>query len=102
MSTVVAVDVHSLQTSLRSLILDLGQTSVLPGILDGVGEDDLITSDVKAAIPLVVEVDSRWANGVIEDILAPLEPEVGTKELGSHGLNWVGYLEPAELGTNLP
>ena len=75
MSAVVAVDVHGLHSSLTSLILDLGQTSVLPRVFNGVGKHDFVTSDIEATVPLVVEVDSGRANGVIEDVLAPLKPE---------------------------
>ena len=74
-SAVVAVDVDGLHSSLTSLILDLGKTSVLPRVFNGVGKHDLVTSDVEATVPLVVEVDSGRANGVIEDVLAPLKPE---------------------------
>jgi len=74
-SAVVAVDIHGLHSCLSSLILDLGETSVLPGILNCIGKNDLVTSDVEATIPLVVEADSGRANGVIEDVLAPLKPE---------------------------
>lgn len=84
------------------MILDLGQTSVLPGILSGIGENDLFTSNVEASIPLVIEVDSGRANGVIEDVLAPLKPVVRSKELRSHGDDGVGYLEPTEFGADLP
>ena len=102
MSAVVAVDVHGLHSSLSSLILDLGQTGILPRILNCIGENDLVTSDVEAAIPLVVEADSGRANGVIKDVLAPLKPEGRIQKVRSHGDNSVGCLEPAELGADLP
>ena len=102
MSAVVAVNVDSLHSSLTSLILDLGQTSVLPRVFNGVGKHDFLTSDVEAAIPLVVEADSGRGNGVIKDVLAPLKPEGRIQKVRSHGDNSVGCLEPAELGTDLP
>jgi hypothetical protein len=98
---VVAVDVHSLHSSLSSLILDLGKTCVLPRVFNGIGENDLISSDVEAAIPLVVEVDSRRTNSLIEDVLAELKPIGRIQEVRSHGDNRVRFLEPAELGTHL-
>jgi hypothetical protein len=99
---VVAVNVDSLHSNLTSLILDLGQTSVLPRFFNGVGKHDLVTSDVEATVPLIVEVDSGRANGVIEDVLAPLKPERRIQEARSHGDDRVGDLEPAEFGTDLP
>jgi len=101
-SAVVAVDVDRLHSSLGSLILDLGQTSVLPGILSGISKNNLVASDVEATIPIVVEVDSRRANGVIKDVLAPLKPEGRIQEVRSHGNDSVGCLEPAEFGADLP
>jgi hypothetical protein len=80
-STVIAVDIDCLHSRLSSLILDLGKTSILPRVLSGVGEDNLVSSDVKATVPLVVETDSGGSNGLIEDVLAPLEPVVGTEKL---------------------
>jgi uncharacterized membrane protein YeiH len=73
-SAVVAVDVNGLHSSLSSLILDLGETGVLPRVFNCIGENDLVTSDVEATIPIVVEVDSGRANGVIKDVLAELKP----------------------------
>ena len=102
MSAVVAVNVDGLHSSLTSLILDLGQTSVLPRVFNGVGKHDFLTSDVEAAIPLVVEVYSGRANGIIEYILAPLKPEGRIQEARSHGDDSVGDLEPAEFGADLP
>jgi hypothetical protein len=99
---VVAVDVDGLHSSLSSLILYLGQTSVLPRILSGIGKNDLFTSYVEATIPLVVEVDSGRANGIIKDVFAPLKPVVRSKELRSHGNDGVGYLEPAKFCADLP
>ena len=101
-SAVVAVNVDGLHSSLTSLILDLGQTCVLPGILNGVCKHDFFSCDVEAAVPLVIEVDSGRANGVIEDVLAPLKPEGRIQEAGSHGDDSVGDLEPAEFGADLP
>ena len=102
MSAVVAVDVHGLHSCLSSLILDLGETGVLPRVFNCISENDLVTSDVEATIPLVVEADSGRANGVIEDVFAPLKPESRIQEVRSHGNDGVGCLEPAELGADLP
>ena len=102
MSAVVAVNVDGLHSSLTSLILDLGQTSVLPRVFNGICKHDFVTSDVEATVPLVIEVDSGRANGVIEDVLAPLKPECRIQEARSHGNDGVGDLEPAEFGADLP
>jgi hypothetical protein len=96
-STVVAVDVHGLHSSLSSLILDLCQTGILPRVFNCIGENDLVTSDVEATIPLVVEVDRGRANGVIEDVLAEFKPIGRIQEVRSHGDNRVWFLEPAKL-----
>ena len=101
MSAVVAIDQYVSHAGL-GLRVQLSHTSVLPGVFDSVREDNLITSDVSAAVVRVVPVNNGRASVVIEDIFAPLEPEVGTKEVRSHGLDGVGDLEPAELGADLP
>ena len=102
MSAVVAVDVHCLHSRLSSLILDLGKTSVLPRIFSCICENNLITGNVETTVQLVIEIHSRWADGVIENVFAPLKPVIGSKKLRSHGDYRVGNLEPSKLGTNLP
>lgn len=101
MSAVIAVDQYVSHTGL-SLRIQLSHTSVLPGVFNGVCEDNLLASDVGATVVLVVPVDLGRSGIVREDVFAPLEPEVGTEEVRAHGLLRVGDLEPAELGAYLP
>ena len=101
MSAVVAIDQYVSHTGL-GLRVQLSHASVLPGVFDGVCKYNLITCDVSAAVVRVVPVNNGRASVVVENIFAPLEPKVGTKEVRSHGLDGVGDLEPAELGADLP
>lgn len=78
MSAVVAIDQHVFHAGL-GLRVQLSHSRVLPGVFDGVCEYDLLTSDVGAAIILVVPVDLGRPGVVIEYIFAPLKPEVGSE-----------------------
>ena len=102
MSAVVAVNVHCLHSRLSSLVLDLGKAGVLPRIFSCISKYNLVASNVETTVQLVVEINGGWADGVIENVFAPLKPVVGSKKLRSHGNKRVGNLEPSELGTNLP
>jgi len=77
---IVAVDEDVLHARL-GVRVEFPHARVLPGVFNGVSEYDLLASDVNAAVVLVVPVDC-WRTGVvIEDVLAPLEPEVGAQEV---------------------
>ncbi len=81
MSAVLAIYVNSLHSRLCGLILDLSKTSILPRVFSCISKYNLIPSNVEAAVPLVIEVNSGWPDSVIEYILAPLKPVVGSEKL---------------------
>jgi hypothetical protein len=57
MATVVAVDKDSLHGALGLWVKDSPHASILPGVLNGIGKDDIGAIKVKAAKLFVVIVD---------------------------------------------
>ena len=80
----------------------MAHACILPRVFDRISEDDVLTSDVKAAIEFVVKGNIWWAYVGSENILAILQPIFGAKKGRAHGENLVRDLEPAELGAHLP
>ena len=102
MATVLAIDQDRHHIFLGNSVINLSHTSVLPRILDGICEDNILACDLKAAVSLDVIVDSGLSDGVTEDGLAVGNPVTFIDELRPHRVLLVGHLEPSELCAVLP
>ena len=102
MSACLAVNPLSFHGSLAGEgVLELDHTGVLPWVFTSVQEVDVVSFDVEAAIEAVDLSDGGRRCEITEDFSAVILPVVIVKGNGSHWVETVGDLEPAELGAVL-
>lgn len=74
---------------------------VLPGVLDSVEEEDVVTSVVQSTVGKVGHVRAWWQEVWVEDSLAVVGPEGLVQSWRSHWVVLVGLLPPSERGAVL-
>ena len=80
MSTSIAVNEDVLEACCCLVGIEVSHASVLPGVLNGIDEDDVVSCDVDTAVEAVVVVDCWRSDILSKDVLAPLKPVCGVKE----------------------
>jgi len=102
MSAGVALDVGRLHGLLvLPLAFDGSHGSKLPGVLRSVKEEDVVASDVQTTILLVCRI-SLSLDGLAEDAVAVVTPEIEVDGMGAHWIEIIGRLEESELSAVLP
>lgn len=102
MSAGVALDVGRLHGLLvLPLAFDGSHGSKLPGVLRSVKEEDVVASDVQTTILLVCRI-SLSLDGLAEDAVAVVTPEIEVDGMGAHWIEIIGRLEESELSAILP
>jgi hypothetical protein len=79
----------------------MAHTSPLPGVLNRISEDDVVSCDAQSAKLLNVVVNLGLTDGP-KDGLTVGDPVGGIDEVRSHGVLCIWDLEPGELSAVLP
>ena len=101
MAAVSTLDVDGPHVFLHGRVVDLGHASVLPRVLTGSQEEDVLSLDIEASKVLVGLLHSREFDVLGENSLAVVNPELGLERLRAHRVLVVRDLEPCELGAVL-
>lgn len=102
MATIIAINQQSNHIFLSRIgMLNLAHSSPLPWIFDSIGEDYIVSCDIKSSVFLNIKIYSRFSY-IAEDRFTIRNPIRSINQRGSQRMFWVRNLEPSKFCTILP